>query len=106
MANRKGKCPHISPPKQNAHHPIRLTHPAAGNGRFGLMFWIFDCHRTADVIVMLYAGLSLNRFFERNEIRKPFLGILVLSDGDVADLLFREHKFEIVIHHDVFPAKT
>ena len=38
---------------------IRLIYLAAGNGRFGLIFWISDYRRTADVFAMFYAGLLL-----------------------------------------------
>ena len=44
--------------KNKRHPPIRLIRSAAGNGRFALIFWISDYRRTADVVVMLYAGLS------------------------------------------------
>ena len=38
---------------------IRLTHSSRRKRAFGLIFWISDYRRTADVVVMLYAVLSL-----------------------------------------------
>ena len=43
--------------------PIRLIHSSHQKRAFGLIFWISDYRRTTDVVVMLYAMLSLNQFF-------------------------------------------
>ena len=42
--------------------PIRLTHSSRRKRAFGLIFWISDYRRTADVVVMLYAVLSFDTF--------------------------------------------
>ena len=44
--------------------PIRLTHSSHRRRAFGLIFWISDYRRTADVVVMLYAVLSLRMFLK------------------------------------------
>lgn len=56
------------------------------------------------------AGVLCEPFVEkvlkRHKIQKAFLGILVFSHRNVADLLFREHKFQIVVHHHVFSTEA
>ena len=49
--------PH-KPAKIKYPSPIRLTHSSRQKRAFGLIFWISDYRRTADVVVMLYAMLS------------------------------------------------
>ena len=54
--------PH-KPAKIKCPSPIRLINSSRRKRAFGLIFWISDYRRTADVVVMLYAVLSLNQFF-------------------------------------------
>ena len=58
----------------------------------------------------LAAGILCKPFvkkvLERHKIRKSLFGVLVFSHSDVANLLFRKHKFQIVVHHHVFTAKA
>ena len=44
--------------------PIRLTHSSRRKRAFGLIFWISDYRRTADVVVMLYAVLSFEILYQ------------------------------------------
>ena len=48
----------------------------------------------------------VEQVLEGNEIAQAFFCILVLCDGDVADVLFREHEFQIIIHHHMLTAKA
>ena len=48
----------------------------------------------------------IEQILERNEIAQALFGVLVLCDGDIADVLFREHEFQIIIHHHMLAAKT
>ena len=43
----------------------------------------------------------LEQVLEWNKVAQAAFRVLVLCDGDVAYLLFREHELEIIIHHDV-----
>ena len=58
----------------------------------------------------LAAGILCKPFvkkvLERHKIRKSFFGVLIFSHSNVSNLLFREHKFQIVVHHHVFTAKA
>lgn len=51
-------------------------------------------------------GDVLEQVFERDKIGKPFLCVLILRNGDVAHPFFREQKFQIVVHHHMFPPET
>ena len=51
-------------------------------------------------------GDVLEQVFERDEIGQSFFGVLVFCNGDVAHTLLREQKFQIVVHHHVFPTKS
>lgn len=51
-------------------------------------------------------GDVLKQVFERDKIGKPFLCVLILRNGDVAHPFFREQKFQIVVHHHMFPPET
>ena len=48
----------------------------------------------------------VEKILERHKVRKSFFGVLIFSHSNVANLLFREHKFQIVVHHHVFTAKA
>ena len=48
----------------------------------------------------------IEQVFERDKIGKPFLCVLILRNGDVAHPFFREQKFQIVVHHHMFPPET
>ena len=48
----------------------------------------------------------VKKVLERHKVRKSFFGVLIFSHSNVANLLFREHKFQIVVHHHVFTAKA
>ena len=41
----------------------------------------------------------IEQILEGDEIAQTLFGVLVLCDGDVADVLFREHELQIIIHH-------
>lgn len=51
-------------------------------------------------------GDVLEQIFERNEITETFFGILIFCNSDITDILLWEHKFQIVVHHNVFTTKT
>ena len=48
----------------------------------------------------------IEQIFERNEITETFFGILIFCNSDITDILLWEHKFQIVVHHNVFTTKT
>ena len=48
----------------------------------------------------------VEQVLKRDEIAQALFGVLVLRDGDVADVLFREHEFQIIIHHHMLAAKA
>ena len=60
------------PAKIKCPSPIRLINFSRRKRAFGLMFWISDYRRTADVVVMLYAMLSLNRLRNGVKSLSPF----------------------------------
>ena len=70
-------APNKSIKAKRPYSAIRLIYPAAGNGRFGLIFWISDYRRTADILVMLYAGLLLNQFLIPAKSLSTLLGSMV-----------------------------
>ena len=51
-------------------------------------------------------GDVLEQIFERNAITETFFGILIFCNSDITDILLWEHKFQIVVHHNVFTTKT
>jgi len=48
----------------------------------------------------------VEQVFEWYEIGKSFFGVLIVRDSDIADILLREHEFQIVVHHNVFTTET
>ena len=48
----------------------------------------------------------VEQILERHKLRQALFGVLVLSNGDIADLFLREHELQIIIHHHVFTPKT
>ena len=77
----------------------RVGEGALSGGEFG-MKGRFDL--TAGIL-----GKPLvEQILEGDEIGQTLFGVLILSDSDIADLLFRENELQIVVHHDVLAAKA
>ncbi len=73
-----------------SHRPISS---AIGTG--GLDFLIANallilCHSLFKVVI--------EQILERHKLRQALFGVLVLSNGDIADLFLREHELQIIIH--------
>ena len=88
----------VYPPIQGKENRLFLRPFIAAKETGGLDFLIAHallivCHSLFEVVI--------EQVFERYEVAQSALCILVFCDGYVADLFFREHKLEIVVHHHV-----
>ncbi|MDN0061865.1 hypothetical protein QVN96_10705 [Mediterraneibacter glycyrrhizinilyticus] len=93
----------VYPPVQGKENRLFLRPFIAAKETGGLDFLIAHallivCHSLFEVVI--------EQVFERDKIRKPFLCVLILRNGDVAHPFFRKEKFQIVVHHHMFPPET
>src|SRR5699024_10437615 len=93
----------VYPPIQGKENRLFLRPFIAAKETGGLDFLIAHallivCHSLFEVVI--------EQVFERDKIGKPFLCVLILRNGDVAHPFFREQKFQIVVHHHMFPPET
>ena len=71
-------------------------------GRFGggtLSGSVLRMDSGLDLPACVLCPKLIEQILERHEVGQTLLGILVVRDGDEANLLFREEKFQVVIHH-------
>ena len=48
----------------------------------------------------------VEQVLEGNEVAQAFFGVLILRDGDVADMLFRKQELQIIVHHHMLSPET
>ena len=80
-----------------------VTQRRIGKNAFSLFKFRMEC------ALYLAAGVLgkplVEQILERHELRQALFGVLILGNGDIADLFLREHKLQIIIHHHVFTSK-
>ena len=59
-----------------------------------------------DLAAGVFGKPLIEQVLEGNEIGQALFGVLILSNGDIADLLFREEELQIVVHHNVLAPKA
>ena len=48
----------------------------------------------------------IEQVFEGDKVAQALVRILIVCDGDVADALFREYEFQVIIHHDMLASEA
>ena len=77
----------------------RVGEGALSGGEFGVK-------GSFDLAAGILGKPLIEQVLKGNEIGQALFGVLILSDSDIADLLFREDELQIVVHHNVLAAKT
>ncbi len=54
----------------------------------------------------LFCMPLIEQVFERNKIGEPLLGVFIFRYSNISHMFFWKHKFQIIIHHDMFTTKT
>ena len=70
-------------------------------GKYPLTVCKLGVQRGFDLAAGIFRKPLIEQVLEGNEVAQPSFRVLVLGDGDVTYLLLREHKLEVVIHHNV-----
>ena len=75
-------------------------------GKDSLAVCKLGVQRSLNIAARVFRESLIEQILKRNEVAQPTFRILVLGDGDVANLLLRKHELEVVVHHDVFAPES
>ena len=76
-----------------------------GIGKYAFSLFKFCMERALYLAAGVLGEPLVEQILERHKLRQALFGVLILGNGDIADLFLREHKLQIIIHHHVFASK-